>query len=146
MRLGRITWIHERHQNRAQLFEVHWLRHVAIKPGFDTLLVHVAEDIRRERDYRQMGVLVLFLPFSDFLAGLVAVFVGHVEITQYDRVVTIWLGEDLLCALDAIKHRVNLDVHLCEKFEDNLDKTVRLYYVTMRKRTHHLVDSIILDE
>ncbi|KAI7288106.1 hypothetical protein KC345_g305 [Hortaea werneckii] len=77
-----------------------------------------------------MWVFVLLLPLSDFLAGLVAVFVGHVKIAQYDRIVTIWLREDLLCALDAIKHRVDLNVHLCQEFEDNLDKMHALVLAT----------------
>lgn len=80
MRLGRIGRVHERHEHGAELFEVDGLGEVAVEAGVDALLVDVAEDVGGERDDGLVGLLGFLFPAAQLFAGLVAVFVGHVEI------------------------------------------------------------------
>jgi len=80
MRLRRISRIHERHEHSAELFEIDWFGEVAVETGVDTLLVNVTKHVGRKRDDGLVGLLGAFFPPAQFLACLVAVFVGHVEI------------------------------------------------------------------
>jgi hypothetical protein len=52
-----------------------------VETRFHAFLVDVAEDVCREGDDGLVGLLGAFLPAAEFFARLVAVFVGHVEIT-----------------------------------------------------------------
>lgn len=83
MRLGRIGGIHERHQHRAELFEVDRLGDVAVETGVDTLLVDVAEDVGGKGDDGLMRLLGSFFPAAELFARLVAVFVRHVEVALW---------------------------------------------------------------
>ena len=80
VRLGRVARVHERHEYGAELFEVDGLGKVTVETGVDALLVDVAEDVGRKCDDRLVRLLAALLPAADLFAGLVAVFVGHVEV------------------------------------------------------------------
>lgn len=80
MRLRRIRRVHKRHEHSAELLEIDGLGEVTVEAGVDALLVDVAEDVCREGDDGLVGLLGAFFPPAQLLAGLVAVFVGHVEI------------------------------------------------------------------
>ena len=80
MRSGRIIRIQKGSQHSAEDLEVDRLGNIGVKPRFSTLRVHVAQDVRRQGDDGQVRVLVFSLPAADFLTGLVAVFIGHVEV------------------------------------------------------------------
>jgi hypothetical protein len=60
------------------------------------------------------------LPFPDLLAGLIAVFVGHVEIAEDDGVMAVWVREDLFRAFDAIGRDFGFDGDFLKEFLDNL--------------------------
>lgn len=91
MRLARVRRVHERHEHGAELLEIDRLGDVAVETRVDALLVDIAEDVGGERDYRLVLLAGALLPAPDFLAGLVAVFVGHVQ-------VALWVGRLLICS------------------------------------------------
>lgn len=72
-------------QRPAEINKVDRLRDIIIKPGLDTLVLHIRHDVGRQSDDGQRGALgteaaALCLPGADFAAGLVAVFARHVEV------------------------------------------------------------------
>lgn len=84
MRFVRIARIHKCHQNRAEFFEIHRFRHVRVETRLDTFFIHIPQDVGREGDDGEVGSLVVPLPLSNLLAGLIAVFIRHVEVAQND--------------------------------------------------------------
>lgn len=63
-----------------QVDEVNRLRDVVAKARLNALILNVRHDIRRQRDDRHGREPIHLFPFSDFSAGLIAVFPRHVEI------------------------------------------------------------------
>jgi hypothetical protein len=82
----RSHWIHgiqEFDKLYTQLLKIHRLSYIRIKPGFDAFSIDIAENIGGKGDYWEVFILVFALPFAYVLAGLVAIFVGHVEVALF---------------------------------------------------------------
>jgi hypothetical protein len=71
---GRIQSLDE---HVTQLTEIDRLSDIAVEPGLDALGIHIAEDVGRQSDNRQMPMMRGPFPATDLFAGLVAVFDWH---------------------------------------------------------------------
>jgi len=85
MWFARVRRVHERHQHRAEFFEIDRLGEVAIEAGVNTLLVDISEDVGRERNDGLMRLFGALLPPAELFAGLVAILVRHVKIALQRR-------------------------------------------------------------
>jgi hypothetical protein len=80
MWFARVGRVHERHQHRAEFLEIDRLGEVAIEASVDAFLVDVTEDVGRKRNDGLVRLFGSLLPPAELFAGLVSVFVWHVEI------------------------------------------------------------------
>ena len=76
----RIRGIEQIDHDALELLELDRLRDVGIEADVGALGVYVAEHVGRQRDHGDGPVRVGALPYADLATGLVAVFVGHVEV------------------------------------------------------------------
>ena len=77
----RVCGVEEVDHDGFELLELDRFRDVRVEASVGALGVDVTEDISRERDYRKRLVSLLPLPGADFTTCLIAVFIGHVEVT-----------------------------------------------------------------
>lgn len=75
-----IRGIHKLRHDERELFEGDRFRNVRVEAGFDALRVYITENIGRESNDRMAAVAMLLLPASDLFAGLIAIFIWHVQI------------------------------------------------------------------
>ena len=81
--LDRLVWIlgiQVLQHDHAEFFEIDRLGDIGVEASRSTLVVDIAQDVGRKSDDWHDFVLVLLLPPADLPAGLIAVFVRHVEI------------------------------------------------------------------
>lgn len=76
----RIGWVQKLRHDEGELLELDRFRNVRVEASFHALLVNIAEDVCRERDDRMTTVSILLFPSPNFLAGLVAILVRHMEV------------------------------------------------------------------
>lgn len=80
MWFGWIGRIEEAGHDCRQLLEVDWFGDVGVEARLNAFRVYVAENVGREGDDREMLEFVLALPLADVFAGLIAIFIRHVEV------------------------------------------------------------------
>lgn len=76
----RIQRIYEFRHDKRQFFKSDGFGDVRIEARLDAFRIDVAEDVCGECDDRVAPMAVLLFPASDLFAGLVAIFIWHVEI------------------------------------------------------------------
>jgi hypothetical protein len=132
----RIGRIYEFGHDEREFLESDWLRDVGIEASLDALCVDIAENVGGKSNDRVPAVPVFLLPTSDLFAGLIAIFVRHVEIAlqdsqfessrkcgfayQNDRIVAWRLRKNCVCALNTVKDRVSCHIDLGEELEYDL--------------------------
>lgn len=79
-RLRLVRRIQKLGHDERKLLEFYRLRNIRVEAGVDALCVDVPEDICRKCNDGVSSVSVFLFPSTDLLAGLVAVFVGHVQV------------------------------------------------------------------
>ena len=76
----RIGRIYEFGHDEREFLESNWLRDVRVEASLDALCVDIAKNVGGKSDDRVPAMPVLLFPTSDLFAGLIAIFVRHVEI------------------------------------------------------------------
>lgn len=84
-RFGGVSRIQELCHHERELFELNRLCDVRVEAGPDALFVDVAKDVRRKSNDRVATVPVFLFPSPNFLAGLVTIFIWHMQVALHKQ-------------------------------------------------------------
>jgi len=81
MRFRRVFSVEEPRHLRAEVLEVDRFCDITVKAGGYALFDNLRHDIGGERNDGHEWVFVVFLPYADITAGLIAVLSWHMKVT-----------------------------------------------------------------